>query len=304
MHEDARGVVLCEQGFHDFRRQLFCVVLGQINEIIAAVDPNNHVGFGGILPEDRAGAARMLACLVIDSGAVGGWLMHWQAKGLGEIDCEEPRWNVSFGNLVVVDLSGRTGLALLRYRTEAVVGGNEYVRVRVEPELLECIHNGCEIVVRDLDRREGGRTIDARRELTDTITLRMLRAVWIGRPVEQHERLALFLVIRQQHSGDDVTIVFLLDYVGPFAWIVALRTPRSLQRQPSLLKLLDHFWAQFDAILLTGIIVEEDRCLTIELRQIMDANRSDLSERGREIALLACCLHDRAFCNEIATMMR
>ena len=187
-----------------------------------------------------------------------------------------------------VQLRRRAGLALLRDGAEAVVRRDEDVGAGVEPELLQRRHDGREIVVRDLDGGERGRPVDAGSELVEAVELRVLRAVRIGRPVEQHERLALLLVVRQQHLGDDVAIVFLLDDVGRSCRdLVRLRAAGGFQRQARLLQHLDHVRPQLDAVLLAGVVVEEDRGLAVELGQVMDADRPDLAEPRREVALLA-----------------
>ena len=67
----------------------------------------------------------------------------------------------------------------------------------------------------------------------------------------------------------------------------ALRAAGRFERQAGLLEHLDHVRPQHDAILLAGIVVEENRGLAVELGKIVDADRPDLAERGREVALFA-----------------
>ena len=258
------------------------LALGQIDQIVAAVDADHHVGLRRIVAEDRACAARMLAGLVVDRVRFQERLVHGQPQRFGQIDRQEPGRQLSLRDAFVLELRGRARLALLRDRAEAVVRGDEDVGVAVEAELLQRRHDGFKVLVRDLDGGERRRPVDAGRQLIDAVALRMLRAVRVGRPVEQHERLALLLEVREQHLGDDVAIVFLLDDVGGLAGrLAALRAAGCLQRQSGLLELLDHVRPQLDAVLLAGVVVEEDRGLAVELRQVVDADRPDLAEARR-----------------------
>ena len=184
-----------------------------------------------------------------------------------------------------------------------MVGSNEDIRIALEPKVLQRSDDRRKVVVRYLDRSERGRTIDAGNKLIDAVALGVLGAVRIGRPVQQHERPLVLLEMRQQHLGDDVPVIFLLNDIGGLAGVLALRPSRGFQRQSGLLEHVDDIRPQHDAVLLAGIVVEKNRGLAVELGKIVDPHRPDLAEGGSEVALFARGRHDRALGNEVTAVM-
>src|ERR1700730_7035616 len=146
---------------------------------------------------------------------------------MGEIDCEKPDWQKAGIDLlpalgILKDPGGRiacrpvtSGIcALLADCGEAVICGQENIRVRSQLGIaMDVAQDLLQVTVGILDGSRGGRSIDSRNQLVQTVALVVLCAIRITGPVNQNERLSAVLEHRQDHSGRSVCEIHLLSGV-------------------------------------------------------------------------------------------
>ena len=134
---------------------------------------------------------------------------------MGDIDREEARRQQPRRHVWIALRRRPAGRAFLGNGREAMVRGQDHIRVGVEPLGLQRVEQGGEIIVGVADRRERGRAIDAGNEAQQAVALIMLRAIGVARPIDENEGLVALLEQWQRRLGRDFDeIILLLDIGG------------------------------------------------------------------------------------------
>src|SRR5882724_10681280 len=199
---------------------------------------------------------------------------------------------------------------------KTVVGGYEYVGVRCEIGIaVDVVQNLLQVVIRIVDPSLGGWSVDTRNQGIQTVSLVMLSAIGIARPVDQDERVATGLESRQNGLGGGVGKILLLSCIRhkrSRSGVVARRLypQRSYQRQTRIRQCGDRAGRQWYAIRSSGCVVDENcdrrrKCLAdrVQLSDVLNGDGADFSDRGRVIAVGACHLQQRLLGQVIAVVV-
>src|SRR5262249_37327908 len=147
-------------------------VFRQPDFVAAAVGGDDDLRMLHVGAQHRAAAAGREALFDRELRAVR--LEDRQLQKISEIEREEALRQISGGIVAERLLRTWARLAFLRDGREAVIGGDEDVCVRREALLLQCVTQRAERIRSEPDRGERAWAVDARRQLTGRILLRML----------------------------------------------------------------------------------------------------------------------------------
>ncbi len=307
LDEQAGDVVLLEQRLDRLRRQL-PVLARQIDQVGAAIGGDDEIGPGRILAEHAVAGLGMPVAFDLRILVVG--VEQRQVERFRKVERQEAHRQEILRRVVIADLDGGAGLALLGDGREAMIGRDDDVGRGGEPELVERLSELGEVGVGVLDARHRGRAIDARLDLVEAVAGIVLAAIRVARPEHQHERLVARLEHRQHHLGGDVREIGLLRDVGDrrarrlgIARLGIVAAWRRGKRKAGLGQGVLHLVRQCDTVLAAGGIVEHHRMRAglFSLVGVVElVGRADLADRGGAEALVAGHLQNGLFIEVVA----
>ena len=177
-----------------------------------------------------------------------------------------------------------------------MIGRDDDIGAIGETKLAQRVLQPLQIVVGALDGGGRRRAVDARRQRIEAVTLSVLRAVRIPRPIEQHK----WLVASPEQgkndlggSGDEVTLLNHVGDGGPGSLKIADLgigcSRRGCRRQADRRRSRLEGFRQRNALRGAGGIVDDDRLLAAALRMIENQSRSHFpDDRGAEPASSGC----------------
>ena len=184
-----------------------------------------------------------------------------------------------------------------------MVGHHDDVSIGVKIIGFQVIHDLPEVIIGIANGGARRGTIDAGKQLVRAITLVVLRAVRIARPVEDKKRFQLFLERRQDSLRHHVGEILLLGQVGgqcPGTSIVAAQAERlaiaTVGRgggQARTAHFVFNTPGQRDSFRSGGIVNDGDgrglQCVVhqLDLGSILDGYRSQLAHNGDRISVIA-----------------
>ena len=263
--EDAADIILFEQRLDDTVREL-ALLARNIDQVRSAVGGDHHIGLGGILAEHAIAGLRMGVVGHARVLVVG--IVQRQVQRFRKVDRKEAHGQEILRRVFVGNFRRWAGLALLRYRREAVIGRDDDVGRRGEAEFVQRLAQLGEVVVRVLDAGHRGRPVDAGRDGVEAVAGIVLAAIGIARPEHQHERLVARLEHRQHDFSCDVGHVGLLRNIRRrrarrlgVAGLAVFPARGRRQGKAGLGQRVLHFVGQRHAILAAGGIVDHDGIL-------------------------------------------
>ncbi len=304
--KEAADVILFKQRLDGAVGQL-AFLSRNIDQIGSPIGGDDDVGLCRILSEQAIAEPGM--SVVGNAGVLVVWVVQRQVQRLRQIDSHEAERQEILRRILVRYLCRRAGLALLRDRREAVIGGDDDVGRRGEAEFVQRFAQLRQVIVGVPDAGHRGRSVDARRDGVEAVAGIVLAAVGIARPEHQHERLVARLEHRQYDLGRDVGHVGLLRDIRRrgarcfgVAGLAVFPARGRHQGEAGLGQRVLHFIGQRHAILATSGVVDHDGILAT-VGMVEKIGRTKLADRGGAVALLARHLQKRLFVQIVAAEM-
>ncbi len=165
-----------------------------------------------------------------------------------------------------------------------MVGGDDDVGGRLEPQPLQRDAQPAEVVVGVPDRGERGRTVDAGLQRVRAVALVVLGAVRVARPEHQHEGPVGRLEAREEHVCGDVGEPVLLLHIGDVdaaevgAGVQA--AVRGERREAGGLDGGDDLGGQRQSFRVAGGVVHHQRRAAVAGGHVLDGGGTELADHG------------------------